>query len=759
MADRVKLPMIREDGMYVGVDGSVKDPRAACPKMERILAKKQKKLAQKNAVGHGRSSEGGLAIMSEIDYEAERYSLCIVHASQGGTRTYYKFYRVADFLPEDNPEELVPAIVQEHATSLEEAQANPDHLYNPLAARYYDERVSDFYFFQWRLDPNDFGKQLTRSFYDDSTLLDIKEPREVFIPNGVKNERDLRRVFSDGIPFEGKTTSVFYVVYSRGAGDAYQAVRCEREDFSFANGVMRLRSSIANPRESALSAPKVLLKSYDIIESPHQGTSFRCVYAKLGEVETVGNILLRPLDYYAADYVKWFIGNESIHATRADRKRISQIIDTALSRPNALETYLQAEVPIDEVEKLKQAISATVDGGGDEAAKLLASALLRDDEFRRRYIDQAARESDGVLETKKREINRAETRLEELEASTQSLSKQIGDLERRRDQARSEADNLAKEIADMSEGREKIFEELQSNISLKLGLRAASFSTGSAAQGASFEAGHVVEASPMEGSPFDILANNMKRLGIVSVFGESSRERSLVSRGVLGAMSATKMLAIPQPMARQIADALCIALVGRTADRITVPSDCRNISEVMQMVSSSDGVVLVENVIDSVNEGILFSLMSEDVDAVVVLPFVSHASASLVAKEAWGKVFLPSVANLSVYPRPKMAVKLQKFADRYRPLNVSMDDAIDVAQTIYAEVPDLNLPAQTLMLTAVIFTAMEELAEEEPTEPFVSQHLLISAEPNEDCFKILDEWSPEDAGLSELALRLVGHGV
>ena len=111
------------------------------------------------------------------NFENERYSVCIVHADNHGERTYYKYFRVADFMPQESSDELIPAIVQKHTTSLEEAVANPDHLYNPSAAYNHESRDSDFYLFQWRLDPDNWGKQLTRSFHDDSSLLAFKEPR------------------------------------------------------------------------------------------------------------------------------------------------------------------------------------------------------------------------------------------------------------------------------------------------------------------------------------------------------------------------------------------------------------------------------------------------------------------------------------------------------------------------------------------------------------------------------------------------------
>ena len=154
-------------------------------------------------------------------------------------------------------------------------------------------------------------------------------------------EGDLRRAISEGIPFEGKTTTVFYIAYEK-QKNTMLAIRCEKRAFLFTDGKIKLPVAMANVRETVLSAPRVVLNNYDIIESPHPATGYRKIYAKLDEIDADGSVLLRTLDYYAADYVKWFIRKESIHATKSDKRRLSHIIKVALSKPDALEAFLGA---------------------------------------------------------------------------------------------------------------------------------------------------------------------------------------------------------------------------------------------------------------------------------------------------------------------------------------------------------------------------------------------------------------------------------
>ena len=76
------------------------------------------------------------------------------------------------------------------------------------------------------------------------------------------------------------------------------AIRCEKRAFLFTDGKIKLPVAMANVRETVLSAPRVVLNNYDIIESPHPATGYRKIYAKLDEIDVDGSVLLRTLDYY-----------------------------------------------------------------------------------------------------------------------------------------------------------------------------------------------------------------------------------------------------------------------------------------------------------------------------------------------------------------------------------------------------------------------------------------------------------------------------
>lgn len=708
--------------------------------------------------GQATGAAKGSGEMGMSGFDEERYSLCIVHAESNTGKTYYKYYRVADYVTQGDSGELVPAIVQKDAVSLEEAGENPDHLYNPAAARNHDSRESDFFLFQWKRDPYDWGRQLTRSCYDEESLLDIEEAREVIILEGRQGEQGLRNALSEGIPFEGKTTSVFYIAYAR-EGDCRLAVRCERRDFSFTEDGIRLRDNIGNPRGTVLSVPRVRLRDYDIIESPHGATSYRKVYAKLGELRFEGNVPLRSLDYYAADYVKWFIREESVQVSKSERRAVAQIIDQALSRPDALEAYLGTGVQEEEVENLRNAIASLVMEKKDSDRELFREALLKDEGFRRECLDQVMHSVDVELEERKAE-------LATVEHDVVSAHNQLSDLENDIEGLSCEKRQLENDISDltMSMGRlrgeeQALLEKLQSDVALKLGLKAVAAQSSAAHRPAiSIEDGWGYDVSESDAGFVEAFSFNMKQLGIVSAVGCSADDRRRLAVGLVAAFAATKVLAMPQAVARRIADSLSVAMTGRKAKRLIVPADFRDFPVVLDELSAEDAVVVVDGVIDAVNEGILFALLEADAKPVIILPFVSHASACLIAREAWGKMYLPNVEGFLAYSCPSKTVKLRRAVSEPASPVVGIDDALDEIKDLGGELEQLGLGMDHLLLAATVLRAVEKLTDEDLIERYVVQHLLMCSRRDESAFRLSMDWADGDAGLIELSKKLGIYG-
>ena len=685
-----------------------------------------------------------------------RYSVCLVHVDPH--TEYHKYYRIADFEPACDRYELAPALVQADCLSLEDASKNPDTLYNPNARYNYDSRKSDFYLFRWKLDPTDFSKQITTSVYDDESLEGFGEAREVLDLSDRRTETDLRRALANGIPFEGMTTSVFYIAYER-LGEKLTAVQCNKSDFVFSNGLIKLAVDIANPRSTVLSVPKVELSECDVIESRFpEKTGRRMIYARLDDLDSCGRVLLRSLDYFASDYVKWYIRECGVEAevSRSDRQNLVRIIETALSRPDAIEEYLDAGMPSAEVDSLQRSISQSVASEGDQAKELIRKAILKDDAFRKSCVAQAVEEGDAILTAKQEEINQAVEQAESLGEKIASRKSQLEELEAKKAAIESSIASLVQELSEAQTTQDIALAELESNIALKLGLRAAASDIQAQEEptgGKLFvSSGTGVNCETTDDSLVVSLASNLKELGAISIVSDSSKERGLAAASIASALSVTNVLVMPSSVAKIAADAISYSLAGQPASRIWIPADYRDAESLMNQINTTRAdVVFLDNIIDSVNEGILNALLHIGTSKKLVLSFLSHDSARLVAREAWSSMFFPSVESLSVLLPPKRPKKLRKSSTASIWPKPSTEDILDSARYLQNGLKGLAASNNCALLVAAVMQAAENITDDDEVEPYVTQHLAISHVNDAEGFAKLKEWSGEDHGLMCLA--------
>ena len=399
-------------------------------------------------------------------------------------------------------------------------------------------------------------------------------------------------------------------------------------------------------------------------------------------------------------------------------------------------------------------------GKEDPDRELFRKALLEDENFHRECVEQVIQESDPILDERKNELDAAKNDIKKAQSSLDGLSSDIDLLDQKKQSLENDIENLQSDLERVRIEQEETLAEIQSNIALKLGLRAVSTqSSGVSSPGLVVEDGFPCDFVESDSSFEEVLINNLKQFGITSISNRPEDERKRLATGLVGALTATMRIAVPQSVARQVADSISVAMTGRTAKRVVVPADYRNVSTFSKAFSRENEVVIVEGIIDSVNEGILLSLLSANVKPLVILSFVSHASASLMAKEIWGKVFLPSVESFLAYPLTLEKAKLQRAVSKPRFPDVCAEDALDEARDLNEELEQLRLAAEPLLLTAIAFRAVEDLTEEDNIEQFVAQHLLMCSNCDAQSFQILDRWSEEDRGLHELAKKLGIYGL
>lgn len=689
-----------------------------------------------------------------ITYE-ERYSLCLVHKSED--TGYLKYFRIADYYPDDSRDELIPALIPEHTTSLEEAQANPNHLYNPSAALYYDSRDSDFYLLQWRLDERDSNRQRTRSHHDSVSLLAYDEPFEVIPLPELGGEKSLREYLQKGIPFAGKTTSRFYLVYEQ-QGRELAAIRCARKDFVIKDGTMKLAENYANPRMSVISAPAVALNTSEVLESPHKETGPRFVYSKTSELPEEKRVLLRPLGYYAADYTKWFIREQGISLSKSERRSVAHIVESALDRPDMIEAYLDAGADYDEVEDLKKAVSNYIDGREDYAHDVVVKALIENDTIHDRCVREIL-ETDKALEGHREAIEAEERRIDELKQAANDLEADVEKLRLAQSEAQEELDRVLLDLSTSTEEAEAVLAELEENVALRIGLKVTSSGTASARQSIAFIEG----CEPMqlragnENLPRTVAAN-LKQLGVTSLSGNPDEVRGKLGIEVLVAASCARATVAADVRGLAVADALSIALDGRTADRVFVPSDFCDAGEIDEILAGEGQVIVLENVIDSVNEALLFHLLSTETEKIIFLPFFSYSNLSLVAKEAWSEMFLLGIEGAVLIGDGKgREMHTWNGDDAFlSDAPIDVDDIMRVAKDLHDEIEGAPIPDSSLILPATLLACLEEDTEED-LEPMVSQHLAFVAlrHAGAEGGDAIEKWSPGDSGLARLMKKAV----
>lgn len=692
------------------------------------------------------------------DEQRIRYSVCLVHhLKRDFGKDSFNFYRVADYNPSEDRNELAPVLIQSYAQSLEEVARKPDPLYNPAAKEKYESRNSDFYLLRWQVDPRKPKKRWTWSCYDDISLLDFPEAREVLLLDGMGGESALRQALSDGLPFDGRTTRVFYIAYERD-GDCFAAIRCERNDFLFKDGTIKLPTVLSNARSSTLSAPKVLLKSADILESQFSETDFRKVYMRLDELEQEGTVSLRELYYYASDYVKWYVKENSIDISRSEKQDLARIIDSALARPDALEEYLGAGTSVESIASLRKAIATVADAESDPAKKVIRDALLEDATFKKACVKQAMEESDGVLAERRKAVSDAEKELGQLQKKVDTAKAELDSLQGDKENISNEISSLKVELQEVRQNQDAVLEEVGSNLALKLGLRSVALSRHGAASGEvspMIARGIKVEVEESDEPLWQVVSSNLGCMNVVSVAGDSSKERDKAALSAVSAFAATKVLALPQVVAAQVANALSLAACGSTATEIFIPTGYRNIGGLMQNIASNNAsVVMIDNVIDPVNEGVLKALLCQKSETVFVLPFISHESARLVAKEAWDNMFLPSVESLTVCNASSKRRTLKWATNTSVEFSFTGDDVIDSAKFLKDELESLPITDSCAVLAATVLQAAEKLAEEEDVEPLVAQYLAMTIAANEDDMQALIKWTGNDYGLRCIAKAL-----
>ncbi len=703
--------------------------------------------------------------MTQTSLLEKRYSVCIAYAASPDE---VKFYRVADYYPEDAEpgNELIPALGLMAFNDLEKKWANPDYIFCREAYYGYLRRDSDVYVLEWSPDKGDPWKQVAHICKGAEGIPGCDNIREVIDIPEVNCREDLAEILQRGYDLKRKTTREFYLVYEHASDkDLRRAIKCKRSDFVSQDGRLRLLQDPMNVRQSILSAPVVELPGKRIIQSDFKDLNGREIYSGLEDLpQTRGALPLRPIGYYANDYVKHYLEHCKTVSNLTDKERryaVARAIDEALSCPHEIEEYLGAECPADELAQLKGAISRQIGGLGDDSVQLVQNALMDDNAIREKLTLLARAQSEELLASERDELLAIEAQRTEAEGVRDSCMKEASEREVKIAELKQEIADTEARIADLSNAEQKAIQELENNVALKIGLRTilkAGPGDGRARNSTSnlfvTTMGHI----PCRESGDDLLAvleKNLGDLGVIATAGDASEKLRRAAAGAAGAISTGLPLAIPEPIATPMAIALAAARFASAPTRIAVPADCRDIAAVVNAVSES-GVYLVDGVIDSANEGILFAMQHRWEESIVIFSFKSYASALLLAREAWNGMFMPSVEGLSwaeFFSCPKALSTATNVEGAKAP---KRRDVVELTASLADGLSKLALAHSSLVLPAAVAVAAEDMGEDD-YEPVIAQHLAMASGATAEALQVLEEWAVQAADGSwahELRLKL-----
>lgn len=695
--------------------------------------------------------------MNSMDRESWRYSVCI--ASEREDRSGVHFNRIADYIPEKG-HELIPAVFAQY-DDLSRGE-HPTWVYCQEAYDSYYKRDSDFYLIEWRPASYDRTKQTAQVCGGaNSGAYTSDDVREVITIPGVTDKNSLIAALDEGVNFAGKTTKEFYLVYECW-GNMRHAIKCERKDF-VSDGQIRLSKALSNVKATVLSAPIVTLNNQQIIECPQFRGRRREICSVLGPINSGSErLLLRRLSYFASDYVKYYLKNlnTSSKITREDRKRIAALIDEAFAKPASMEEYLGVGCPEDEIASLRLAIASQMHEIPDEDLELVRRSLLDDELFKNECVEIVRGESDTILRQAKEELAQCQRGANEARQEENRSKDRIGRLNDELAELEGKVSAGKTELERLEAMGETAQQEIENNVALRLGLRSVARECGAAASSDSRANGivcDVAETIPHDATDnplVEVIEKNLKEARVSSFADDLEKELRRVSVGIACCIRLGVPMAIPEPLAEPVSRVLASTLGFDAPTRIIVPPDCRDIHAVLDCVAKP-GVYMLESVIDSANEGVLFSLLRLGLPSVFVFSFRSYASALLLAREVWDSLFFLPVGSLMKAPSSGIPSRLLSSEGVGIGVPIRNREVREVAKEIRSDVPGLRLPGSSFVLPASIFLIAEDLDQDCDVESIVSQHLLLASGLTKDAADALIQWQAggEDAGFRELLMR------
>ncbi|MFC5222462.1 hypothetical protein [Bifidobacterium leontopitheci] len=328
------------------------------------------------------------------------------------------------------------------------------------------------------------------------------------------------------------------------------------------------------------------------------------------------------------------------------------------------------------------------------------------------------------------------------------LQEKVNDLRRQATSAQSEISRLAQqknseiaalrrlqqhkddELATIKQDRETLLSQIDEDVSLKLGLRAVVRTLTAERQrpdGSEAAEPGIRPAAyrtyPVERSDTGFrsaLAEDLHRLGVASTKDYESVPLNF-AEACSRTLSATGLLAVDSAFAAPLANALSYATHGLPARHVSIPANWNDAAVLERLLDDDDNDILVlDNVMDTVNEGLLFALSRLSHELTFVLPVGAYGNLRLLASEVWNHVFyLPTEQYIMMPTEP---TTLCRSASGRKPIVVTQQSIVGkLTNSIRPLVPG-DMPLSSLTLPASVEA---RFGDPEIGQQWVSAHIAL----------------------------------
>lgn len=545
------------------------------------------------------------------------------------------------------------------------AADDPDTLYSPKLFKYLDEHHDiDFIYLTWRenLDEPD------RPRIDDTFATPGGDAPQIIEIIDYVHDNGLEQLRNDlshrGIPHVGNLAPRTLIAFHHRDADSVDAALFLKSQLQQVGSTLRICDN------TPLTAPICTVYYHDIQQIPNddeysiRGRRYLVGLASLPKSHE--KVAVRPLEDYASAYVSWYFKHEQSRGTEL-LDDAESLLSAAFSAPEPLREFLGTEPDAAELDTFKQQLARIIDAD-DVPQHLIGEILKNDPSFAsacRKYVYTELDERYAKYEQDKKDhialtLAGQEQRLHDVKSAIANKEAALASLEQRQAQYRQQVDHakeqlksIEQETQQLKEQSEQTLERLSQDAALRLGLKTV---VNAVAQPQSQPMNlqtvptmQAAETTDTQRPLPDALAYNLEMLGVRSMQKRVSLQpfATLLARS----RAVTSLFAVDSNIAMQVANAWSFAIGGMPAYRIDASREhTDSISVLAAIEQCPSSIIVLDGVLDTVGEALLFSLTRQDIKKTLIFPVGAYANLSLIAPEVWESMLLVPSEHLVVLP-------------------------------------------------------------------------------------------------------------